>query len=167
MSDDPGSLSNLHDLALPPPIPFWPPASGIFILAAGLLAVAAIAAWYAVSRYRANAYRRAALAEIDAIETSLQRGATVSGDLSAAVFAILKRATLAAFPRDQTASLSGTAFVSFLARSGPKMDVGLMDRMAGSAYDPSRPTRPEDVPAFLDEARSWIRRHEADVAQEA
>ncbi len=67
MSGDPGSLANLRDLALPPAMSVLAAGAGLWIVAAGLFAAIAIAAWRAIERYRANAYRRAALAEIDAM----------------------------------------------------------------------------------------------------
>ena len=96
MTDDPGSLDKLHDLALPDPVSLWPPAAGIVVVALALLAVLAILGWRAAARYRANAYRRAALAAL---------GATSHDDRAAveAVSAVLKRAALVAYPRPQVA----------------------------------------------------------------
>ena len=37
MKPDPASLENLRDIAVPPPVPWWPPAPGWWVL--GLLAL--------------------------------------------------------------------------------------------------------------------------------
>ena len=68
--DDPADLSHLADIAMPLPVPWWPPAPGWWILAAAFLAALAILATMAVRRYRRNAYRRAALAELAAINVA-------------------------------------------------------------------------------------------------
>ena len=102
---DPADLSNLRDIVVPPPCRSgrrrraggWSarPAS----VAAGFAVVAAVRHW------QRNAYRREALR---ALETADGR------DISA----ILKRAALAAFPREQVASLNGAAWLAFLDRTG-------------------------------------------------
>ena len=149
MTDDAGSLSNLRDLAMPPAIPFWPPAAGIWILAAALLAILAIVAWRVFMTYRANAYRRAALAEVDALEHALQGGSLRSQAIPTRVFSILKRTALAAFPRSVVASLSGNAFVSFLATSAAGFDERRAGRMAEYAYGASREPDANDIRAFI------------------
>jgi hypothetical protein len=102
---DPADLSNLRDLALPPQVPLWPPAPGWWIVAAAGLATAAILALAAVARHRRNAYRREAVRQLDTVDP---------GGISA----ILKRTALAAWPREQVAALSGTAWLAFLDRTG-------------------------------------------------
>ena len=72
MSADPGSLSGLHDIVLMPPPGWWPLAPGWYVLGAVL---SLLAAWWGLRRwrhYRANRYRRAALAELRGIEQSLE-----------------------------------------------------------------------------------------------
>ena len=166
MTDDAGSLSNLRDLAMPPAIPFWPPAAGIWILAAALLAILAIVAWRVFMTYRANAYRRAALAEVDALEHALQGGSLRSQAIPTRVFSILKRTALAAFPRSVVASLSGSAFVSFLATSTAGFDERLAGRMAEYAYGASREPDANDIRAFIADARNWIRGHRLNAGAE-
>lgn len=154
MADDPGSLSNLHDLALLPPISFWPPAPGILILAAGLIAAGVIFAWHARRRYRADAYRRAALAELAA------EPAPTPEEISA----ILKRTALCAFPRDEVASLTGKAWVAFLAETGgADFDPAPFASLAEDAF---RAT-PAAAPGCLGEARRWVRQHRPVAETEA
>jgi len=102
---DPADLSNLRDLTLPPEVALWPPAPGWWIVAAaGFVAVVILAA-AATVRYRKNAYRREALRQLVAVDP---------GGISA----ILKRAALAAWPREQVAALTGAAWLAFLDRTG-------------------------------------------------
>ena len=101
---DPADLSNLRDLALPPEVSLWPPAPGWWIVAAAGLAAVVIVSVAAVARYRADAYRREALRELDSVEPC-------------GISTVLKRAALAAWPREKVAALTGAAWLAFLDRS--------------------------------------------------
>jgi hypothetical protein len=152
MTDDPGSLDKLRDLALPEPVALWPPAAGIVIVAAALLAVLAILGWRALARYRASAYRRAALAALDA--TSPDDPAAVE-----AISAVLKRTALAAFPRASVAALTGAAWAEFLAATAPgAVDGGLLRQSLGLAFGRSAATSAE-VERLVAEARAWVAHH--------
>ncbi|KRE06700.1 hypothetical protein ASE63_23620 [Bosea sp. Root381] len=105
MSSDPGDLANLADLALPPPVSFWPPAPGVWIVGGTLLAMLLVAAWQAARRYQADAYLREAHAELD----RLGPAPSIEG-----VSEILKRAALVAFGRAHVASLTGKSWGDFL-----------------------------------------------------
>jgi hypothetical protein len=102
---DPADLSNLRDIAVPPDVAFWPPAPGWWLVGAAVAVAAGFAVAAAVRHRQRNAYRRAALR---ALETADAR------DISS----LLKRAALAAFPREQVASLNGAAWLAFLDRTG-------------------------------------------------
>src|SRR5947208_329006 len=102
---DPTDLSNLRDLALPTEVPLWPPAPGWWIVTAAGVASAAILLATAIARHRRNAYRRQALRELAVIDA---RG----------ISALLKRAALAAWPREPVASLTGSDWLAFLDRTG-------------------------------------------------
>jgi hypothetical protein len=162
MADDPGDLANLHDIVLPSPIPYWPPAPGVWILAAGGAGIAAIIIWRAAARYRANAYRRASAAELDGIEASLERGSFAAADAVTAILVLLKRTALAAFPRDAVASLSGPAWSAFLTETvGQSFDRVLIDRLLSQAYDGMRAPGLSDARALVAQARIWVRSHRA------
>lgn len=155
MSDDPADLSRLADIVLTPPVPWWPPAPGWWILAAAVLAALAILTIEALRRYRRNAYRRAALAELDAI------GAVADAAGAAAVSAVLKRTALVAYPRAEVARLTGEGWLAFL------------DRAAGTkgfAHDPAAALARAasgapvgDGAALLAAARRWVTHHRAEA----
>jgi Domain of unknown function (DUF4381) len=140
---DPASLSNLRDIAMPPDVSLWPPAPGWWILAAGGVAAAAIVVGMAIVRHQRNAYRRAALAELETVEAR---------DIST----VLKRAALVVWPRAEVAPLTGAAWLAFLDRtgrtdaftSGPGRD---LERLAFGG------TGNRD--AILAAARDWVRNH--------
>ena len=102
---DPADLSNLRDIVVPPAVSFWPPAPGWWMVGAACVVAAGFAVAAAVRHWQRNAYRREALRALDTAD---------SRDISA----ILKRAALAAFPREQVASLNGAAWLAFLDRTG-------------------------------------------------
>jgi hypothetical protein len=107
MTQDPGSLSNLRDIATPPPVPWWPLAPGCYVvitLAAVALLFFAIRGW---RRWKANAYRREALRVLQAASASTE------------IATILKRTALAAYPRTEVASLTGDAWCDWLEKSAP------------------------------------------------
>ncbi|NJN47629.1 MAG: DUF4381 domain-containing protein [Candidatus Competibacteraceae bacterium] len=154
-SNDPASLQNLVDIVVPPPVPWWPLAPGWYWLAAFIVLGMAWLLWRVFCRYRADAYRRAALAEFAGL-TDL----TVLPEL-------LKRTALAVFPRERVAALSGPDWWAFLDQTndgnafsntaGP-----LLDRMA---YDPETPLDTAERECVLNAAEGWLRRHRSNVGE--
>ncbi|TAJ87400.1 DUF4381 domain-containing protein [Reyranella sp.] len=140
---DPADLSNLRDIVMPPEVALWPPAPGWWILLAGAVAMAVIFAGMIIARYRRNAYRRAALAALDNAEP---------GDIST----ILKRAALAAWPRTEVASLTGTDWLAFLDRTAR---TNVFTQGAGRDLEAMAFGGAGDKQAVLTAARSWVRRH--------
>lgn len=148
MNSDPASLANLRDIMIPPPVPWWPPAPGWWFLltVTGLIAVlVAVREW---RRWRANAYRRAALRSL--------RGA----ENVAAIAEILKRAALVAFPRAEVASLTGSAWVQWLAETGGRPVPAALSRALSLGVFADREfADSSELAAF---AAQWIRIHRTD-----
>jgi hypothetical protein len=152
---DPGSLENLRDLAVPAPVSFWPPAPGAWIVLAGLAALLALFLSDLRRRHRADAYRRAALAELDALAASPRPDARAVERISE----VMKRAALVAFPREQVAPLSGARWADFLAGSGRgKLDAPALRRLLCEAYGAHGP-EPADVGRLIEQARIWVAAH--------
>lgn len=143
--DDPTSLQNLRDIAVPAPLPWWPPAAGWWIL---FVVVAAFAIWLAFRawrRWRANAYRRAALKEL--------RSATNFVEIAE----ILKRAALCAYPRTDVASLSGDAWSDWLRQTvDQELPVAVSETLEHGVFDGTSCRNRTDVAFFV---ASWIRHH--------
>jgi hypothetical protein len=152
MTADPADLSKLRNIVLPPPVSFWPPAPGWWIVGAALAGAALILLMQGFLRYRRNAYRRQALHELDAIGPP--RNAARAQHISA----VLKRTALVAFPRRDVARLSGASWLAFLDRTG-RTDAfsNGPGRMLPSFALGAVPTA--DGEAILREAQRWIRRH--------
>lgn len=145
MNTDPASLDNLREIILSPPVPWWPPAPGWWVLFALLTVVAVIAAFRAWRRWRAAAYRRAALRELAAAANA------------SAIAEILKRTALVAYPRTEVASLSGSAWLSWLAQTGGQQaPAAVTEALTMGVF-----TNHEDANAFevTTFAADWIRNH--------
>jgi len=136
---DPSDLSNLRDIIVPPDVSFWPPALGWWLVGAACAVAVGFAAAAVVRHWRRNAYRREALHALQTADAS---------DISA----ILKRAALAAFPRERVASLNGAAWLAFLDRTGGTSFAGtaLLALTYGGAGDRD---------AVIAQARRWIVSH--------
>jgi hypothetical protein len=136
---DPADLSNLRDIVVPPDVSFWPPAPGWWAIGAAVAVAAGFAIAAALRHWRRNAYRREALRALDTAEAR---------DISA----VLKRAALAAFPREQVASLNGMAWLAFLDRTGGTAfaNTALLALTYGGNGDRD---------AVVAQARRWIEHH--------
>jgi hypothetical protein len=146
---DPSDLSNLRDIVVPPAVTFWPPAPGWWVVGAACLVGAGIAVAAVVRHRRRNAYRRAALRELETVDAR---------DISP----LLKRAALMAFPREQVASLSGPAWLAFLDRTGGTQfaKTALASLPYGNVVDR------DSVMAVKVEAHRWLRSHSPANARE-
>ena len=149
MTSDPASLQNLHDIVVPPPVPWWPPAPGWYLVMAIALGLAVVVAARAVIRYRRNAYRRAALAELQVL--------ALDGDALPRIAALLKRTALAAYPREHVASLAGQPWLTWLGdTSGLTVPPAVGAALTHGVYAGTSPTKAE---ALIEFAARWIRRH--------
>jgi hypothetical protein len=123
---------------LPEPPPLWPPAPEVWLL----LFIVIVAAVVLLSQRRRarqrNAYRHAGLRLLD--EASTVRDVSV----------ILKRVALAAFPREQVASLHGADWADFLQRSYRRRDFSII--ALGDSGEPAGKK-------VIRLAAAWIRHH--------
>jgi Domain of unknown function (DUF4381) len=166
MNADPTSLENLFDLVAPPPVPWWPPAPGWFVVRGVGLVLVTWTAWRAWQRWRAAAYRRAALAELQQLKTLAANPKQREAALQQ-VPELIKRTALAAFPRGDVASLSGMEWLRFLDRTGQTnaFTRGRGQLLPELAYDP-RGTAQMDASAveeLFSVVRRWIDRHSAAI----
>ncbi len=145
MTPDPASLENLRDIAEPPPVSWWPLAPGWWFVIA-FLAFGCIVILYRLwCRWQANAYRRAAIAEV-------QRASS-----DAEIVGVLKRTALCADNRTHVGSLSGKNWCDWLSATGrAPVPNEVADRISVGVYrDGSART-----PALVEFATRWIRQHQ-------
>lgn len=138
-------LGQLIEPAEPEPISLMPQTWGWAVLCIVVLILAAAAGYWLYRRYRANAYRRDALRELD-----------VAGDNPALIAEVLRRTALAAYPRRDVASLAGDDWLDFLDAQIPEpgFRAGPGRIVATAAY---RPSSPEPLLSGL--ARRWVKAH--------
>ncbi len=106
-------LAQLRDIHLPADIGWFPPAPGWWLLGLLLLAALVFGLWRVWILYKAKAYRREALRELNALHSDWQHTSNPQQYLSG-VNQLLKRVALRSFPRQTVASLSGPAWLEFL-----------------------------------------------------
>ncbi|WP_417749626.1 DUF4381 domain-containing protein [Rosistilla oblonga] len=145
--DDATSLDRLHDIVVPPEVPWWPPAPGwyavMILVAAGVLAIA-YRAW---RHWQANRYRRAALQELQ------------SADSAAAISEILRRTALAIQPRGEIADLVGDRWAAWLSEAAPQpMPPQVREQLASAIYRKSETTG--ELNSLREYASGWIQTHE-------
>jgi len=150
---DPASLARLVDIVVPPAVPAWPPAPGWWVVIA--VVAASVLAWSirVRARYRANAYRRAALAELKNVapdDAAPMRVAT-----------LLKRTAIAGLGRAAVASLSGDEWVVWL--NGrvrrPVFSDQPAELLAERIYRRGGAADRVVTAELIGAARVWIRRH--------
>lgn len=157
------ALHQLADIATPFPVSWWPQTWGWGMLALILLALAAFGFLRWLHRYRANRYRREALADLAVLEGRLADVAT-RADALAAMPELLKRVALAAWPRGVVASLTGKAWVVFLHENdaGQSFDATasrLLDDLEYRSRDSLGTVSEAEARAFVVSARRWIEGH--------
>ena len=146
----PDMIAQLVPPPEPPTVSMWPAtpvAKGLGVL---ILLLLLLFIWRQIQIYRANAYRRAALAELQQAE----------GD-GAKIAEILRRTALAAYPRKKVAALTGDDWLQFLNQHYPD---NAFDGEVGRALleSPYRKSATADTRALYEAARDWIRQHKTE-----
>ena len=149
----------LRDLHLPDAIGWWPLAPGWWVLLALLLAAAVLGAraWY--RRYRRQAARRLALAELARLERAYAEHRDPAR-LAVALSILLRRAMLAYAPRPEVAGLTGSAWLEWLDRGLERrpFSQGPGRPLAALPYrDPARAAAEVDVAGLVEAVRRRLR----------
>lgn len=160
--DNPASLENLNDIVMPADVGWWPLAGGWYALAA---VVIILLAWYiikSVKDWKANAYRRAALAELQSLVDNAGDQDSRAAGLRK-LPALLKRTALSVYPREDVAALSGDDWFRFLNSkvSKPSFSPQAFDLLNRVAYTTGDLTDIGDdaVRSLVDACKSWLKHH--------
>lgn len=153
------ALQNLADIALPQPVSWWPQTWGWAVVVLVLLALAGWFAFCRVRSFRANRYRRAALAELARLEAALKTPGQQT-EIACAIAALLKRVALAAWPRATVATLAGKSWTAFLQAHGGgcRLSPAVIGILCDGEYR-ATPVGVAEARALARDARSWIERH--------
>jgi len=150
-------LAALIDIPLPREVSLWPQTWPLRIAIVLIVAATVLAIWRFVHRFRANRYRREALAELERIGRA---AGGLPDQVATRLSVLLRRTALAAFPRETVAPLAGTAWLAFLDRSydGEEFSQGAGRLLISAPYRRAAPDA-DEVEALVGVARRWIRRH--------
>lgn len=170
MNTDATSLDRLHDIIMPAPAPWWPPAPGWYWVL-GLMIVMLLAALITgLIRWQHNRYRREALAELARHEMALQNAELRSPALLS-LAELLKRTAVTAFPREDVATLTGPkwfAFLDYTAR-GSRFRDALGTLLENAIYDPRTVDTldPQRLHSVVEAIRHWIKFHDPRLEPQA
>lgn len=147
----PQLLDLMHGIVEPSAVSWLPQTEGWWVLVGWLLFVCVLGAVKWLARRRRNRYRRASLRSLAGIEVEAPGAA-------AEIAAILKRTALAAFPRNEVASLTGPDWAEFLSRTAAGDT-----RVTDSAPAIARAAYHGDIRAaeIIEPAKRWVKLHRA------
>ena len=153
----PDPLAELRPNILPEPVGLWPPAPGWWIVALLILAAIITGGLWLFRFWRKNRYRKKALKEAEMLFNAYlqhQDERRFAHDCNR----LLKKVALHAYPKQDTASLSGKSWLEFLATTGSN---NTFLEEAGDALGDQRfnPDWTPDVSALKSLTLSWIKKH--------
>ncbi|MFC5755635.1 DUF4381 domain-containing protein [Rhizobium sp. GCM10022189] len=152
------ALRTMHDIVQPAPVLWLPQTWGWAALAALLVTALVASVVVKIRRYRHDAYRREAIRQLDRATLQLAHAATRDEALRS-VPEILKRTMIAAWPREQVASLSAADFLAFLGRTGAHDNGALRGLLDDAEYRRVSSLSDDEATATVSSARQWIERH--------
>lgn len=150
------ALAQLNDIAVPPPVGWWPISDSLLSLIIGVGGILIGLSWYFWNQRKHNQYRRQAqtlfdeaIAESDDPKRQLQ----IANQL-------LKQVAITSYGRKQVAALTGIDWVLFLKQNASyiKQPENLENCFA-SLYNPNQDVSPQDIQATLDYVKQWIKGH--------
>jgi len=163
MNSDQTSLQNLNDIVLSPEVPWWPIAPGWYVLASLLLGLLGFLVYRIWRQRQENRYRVLALRELSDIRQQADPAALQQ------LPALLKRAALAAWPREDVAALSGAGWHRFLDRTAA---TNLFSSGAGEILDQlayvggeGKAVGDGGVDIVMEAAEFWIERHRSETVR--
>ena len=144
-------LDLMHGIAVPEPVSWMPVTEGWWVLGIWLFAAFGLSLARYLYRRRRNAYRREALGLLDEIDV------TAAG-AAADVALIVKRTALAAYARNEVASLHGAAWARFLIESArhDRHVEQSAELIAAAAYREA-----VDATEIVEPAKRWVKVHRA------
>ena len=158
-------LHGIDEIQIPEPVSWWPQTIGWKVLALALMLWLLYRLYRLAQRWWINRYRRAALAQLDALEMQADgRYQQVLANLPE----LLKATALQAYPRTEIAALSGEQWLAFLDShyDGPAFSDTPGRQLLTVAYqEPSRwQLSAEDANQLITMSRRWIQRHRMQVS---
>lgn len=165
--NDPASLANLNDIVMPEAVGWWPLADGWYVLAGTFVILLGWYTFRSVKNWRANAYRRAALRELDSLIDDTRNPQSRASSLRQ-LPSLLKRTALSVYPREDVAGLTGEDWFDFLnSKMGkPSFTQSTFDTLNRVSYTTGDLGDISDdaMNTLLDACRSWLKHHSTKTA---
>lgn len=148
-------LDLLHGIAMPEPVSWMPATQGWWVLLGWVAAIALIGMMQWRAWWRRIRYRREAVAELKLIASKAEADPAAA---AADIAALIKRTALAAYPREQVASLYGVRWAQFICSVADNDPV-----IADAAEQITLAAYRNDIDGrlLIDPARRWIQVHRA------
>ena len=147
-------LAALRDIHVPDPPGFWPPAPGWIAIACLVTAAVVAAAVIAVRRWRAERFRRDALARLRSLRVRHRAGAPDT-EIAMELSVLVRRVALARSSRAEVASLTGERWLAWLESTLPGIGASARTALLEAPY--TRGCR-FDVTRALAACEHWVRR---------
>ena len=138
------SLKDLQDIVVPAAPGWWPPSTGFWVLLVIFISALMIIGYRVYQNWNRNRYRQAGLLLLADAATEYE------------VSVVLKRVALAAYPREQVASLYGQEWAAFLQQTCPKStfaDCFASEQSRGVSQ------------TLMDSATAWIKHHRSKLTK--
>lgn len=153
---NPDLLSQLRDIHTAPPVPWWPPAPGWWVLSVLLMVLLVWVGRRLLAGYRVRQRRKQMLAWVDHLNVTIDPQLQPQAYL-ATLNRIFKLVALRAYPESHCAAMAGPDWVSFLTEKMNKLpSADSLNVLESGPYDPA----PRFDPAVMSElTRDWIKQH--------
>jgi hypothetical protein len=146
----------LRDIHLPEPVSWWPPAPGWWLLLiCSAVIIAAIVLFKQIRKRRL--LKRTALAELDIIRSQYHDNHD-RVELVKALSALMRRASISFYPRKNSASLTGTAWLQHLDSTAQRKEFehGNGSILATAPYLPAGSQVDIDFEDLLSLCEDWM-----------
>ena len=153
-------LKDLHDIHLPSPVSFWPPAPGWYLVALIVLISLFVFSKKSYPRLRRFRARKQALKQLKQLQNQLTLDVNAA-DIVAGISTLLRRVALLAFSRKQTARLAGREWLQFLDQHGKtkRFTQGAGQLLISAAFQKSLPSNDQErIQELFLISHKWIRR---------
>ena len=144
----------LHDIHLPQPVSWWPPAPGWWLVAVLLLVLVLGGLWWR-HRHRCRTYRRVALSRLADLENRYHQ-APQDVALITELSRLLRHMAVLHYPSRDCAGLQGEAWLKFLDQpfGDAPFSSGIGQALAQGPYQ--RQSHVEDPASLVILCRRWI-----------
>ncbi len=148
-------LAQLKDIHLPPPVSWWPPAPGWWLIGICLLGIIFGGGYLLWKLFRRGQYRREALATLRQLQHTHQGQEQI---LLAEVSRLLRQVAICQYGRQEVAALNSTNWLEFLDRTGKtdQFSQGAGKVLGAMLYQPTAAIETEPL---CQVAKAWIKGH--------